>query len=252
MPEIHKICSWSLTHRRLIESIGSTNLGLLIDTGPCDEKLLMEINKWYKCSGGSQLAVLHDFHSKDFDQMNFGSIRRIKELLKSPVGYTPQGREMELDIFALGIGANMLEKRLTKDSYRQENGHFKALEPDEFAHWCNKVRTLKSPMEQMKRLLHVLMILKLRRKDAKFVHHKSLSLATFLHDSIYEKRPGTGIPANLIYNYIGKTVKVPIQAGQMLSKYMVDLNLIALIVIRCDSSQKWPWPYKTLPLWQTI
>ena len=47
--------------------------------------------------------------------MNFKAITYIKKKYKCVVGYTPQGRDDAMDLVALGLGAKVLEKRITLD-----------------------------------------------------------------------------------------------------------------------------------------
>ena len=214
-PEIHKICSWSLCHRRLIEDIGKTKKAMIIDTGPCDEEMLLTLNNWYQSKGGSQLIVLHDFHTNDTSQMNFGSIPRLKKIFKSPVGFTPQGREDLFDTFSLGLGVDILEMRLTTNSYIHGNGHYKALEPEEFKNWVFKIRKLEEAFGQSNYITSA--------KDDMSqtqLYFKSLFASKEIakgdclnNDNVYEQRPGDGIPASLIYEYIGKSVNKNIMPG---------------------------------------
>ena len=137
---VHKICTWSTNHKRLIQKIGKTKKPLLIDTGVLDINKTDKIFNWHKNSGGKGFLVLHDFHTNKIEEMNFNSIPFIKKRYNCPVGFTPQGRGDKFDYLSIGLGANILEKRLTISRSIPKNGHWKSLEPKEFENWINNVR----------------------------------------------------------------------------------------------------------------
>lgn len=143
---VHKICTWSMTHKRLIQAIGKTGKPLMLDTGMFTTQTLAKTLDWHIQSGGRGSLILHDFHTKNNTQMNFKAIPFMKSFFGSPVGYTPQGRDNDMDFMSIGLGVNILEKRLTVDRSIPENGHIKALEPDEFANWIKRVKELEQTL----------------------------------------------------------------------------------------------------------
>ena len=92
---------------------------------------------------------MHDFHTNRQEEMNFKSIPFLKETYDFPVGYTPQGRDYDKDFMAVGLGADILEKRLTIDRGIPNNGHIKALNPAEFKDWVRRIRGLEVSLGQM-------------------------------------------------------------------------------------------------------
>ena len=99
---VHKICTWSTNHKRLIQTIGKTKKPLLIDTGVLDIKKTDKIFNWHRNLGGRGFLVLHDFHTEEVNEMNFKSIPFIKKRYNCPVGFTPQGREDKFDFLSIG------------------------------------------------------------------------------------------------------------------------------------------------------
>lgn len=221
---IHKICTWSATHKRLVEAIGRTGKPLMLDTGVFDIRLFEQLLSWYKGAGGDQLLVLHDFHTNLQEEMNFRSIPFLKEMYGFPVGYTPQGRDYDKDFMAIGLGANILEKRLTIDRGIPNNGHIKALNPTEFKDWVRRVRDLELSLGQ-----YGIFPTKQDEIDAqkyfKSLYAKTtLPVGTILKDEhLCAKRPGTGLSAKYIDEIIGAVVVSEISAGEMI--HSSDLNI---------------------------
>lgn len=215
---IHKICTWSMTHKRLIQEIGKTGKALMLDTGMFTTQTLARTLNWHAEMGGRGALVLHDFHTADHSQMNFRAIPYMKQFFGFPVGYTPQGRDKDLDFMSIGLGANFLEKRLTTDRSIPQNGHIKALNPDEFSAWIERVRELESALG-----LSTVLPTDDDKKSSK-IFFKSLYLNRDVKEGDYisdemlsARRPGDGIPACLVDDICGKKAAKDLKQGTKLS-----------------------------------
>ena len=123
----------------MIGALAKNGKPLIIDTGPITEEELNELNNFYSDSGGGEVIVLFDVHTDKTETMNFLGISSMIEH-GFEVGYTPQGRKDWLDFMAIGLGAKIIEKRLTLSRTKPENGHWKALEPSEFFEWMRRIK----------------------------------------------------------------------------------------------------------------
>lgn len=202
---IHKVCTWSMTHKRLIQAIGKTGKPLMLDTGMFTTQTLAQTLDWHSQAGGRGALILHDFHTKNNKQMNFKAIPYMKSYFGSPVGYTPQGRDNDMDFMSIGLGVNILEKRLTVDQSIPENGHIKALEPDEFGKWIKRVKELEQTLG------YASVLPSDDDRDTSIWAFKSLFLNVDIKpgDVIEDKmlsarRPGDGISAALVDDVVGK------------------------------------------------
>ncbi len=214
---IHKICVWSSTHKRLIQLIGRTKKPLMIDTGVLDTRMTDNIFKWHKSSGGKGFLILHDFHTKNISEMNFRSIPFMKKRYNCPVGFTPQGREDKFDFFSIGIGANILEKRLTISRSIPKNGHWKSLEPKEFKDWIKDVRTYEKSLGQ-----YNIVPTKEDKRQSKlylksiFINRDLARNTKIKEDMISSMRPGRGISVENIDKILGKKINTNLKKGTLL------------------------------------
>ena len=142
---VNKICTWSLSHRRMIEDLAKNGKSLICDTGTITKDDIIALEKIYHDAGGGDLIILHDFHTSAEEEMNFKALSVYREL-GLVAGYTPQGRSDWLDYMAVGMGAALLEKRLTLSRDIPENGHWKAHEPEEFATWLAQIRRCEAAL----------------------------------------------------------------------------------------------------------
>jgi N,N'-diacetyllegionaminate synthase len=213
---VNKICTWSLSHWQMIERLASNGKPLIIDTGTINTDDLRELETFYRNAGGGEIIILFDFHTKDLSDRNFLAI---KTLINSgfTVGYTPQGREDWLDFMSIGLGASIIEKRLTLSRTRPMNGHWKAHEPSEFAEWIRCVRDCaqalgepvltptKDDLEAAKRWY----------KSA-FLNQDVCEGQVILNEHFTFKRPGHGISSKEVYvKWLGNTYIKPYVNGQL-------------------------------------
>jgi len=216
---IHKICSWSANHKRLVQEIGKTKKTLMIDTGTLSAYSLMRLFDWYKSSGGTNTITLHDFHTTDRSDMNFLSIPYIKRTFGGAVGYTPQGRDFDMDFMSIGLGVDVLEKRITIDRSIAKNGHIKSLEPNEFSDWVKRVRYLEESLGHYS-VIPTKSDLKQSERYFKSLYAKvEIKSGEVIMDSMLEaKRPGIGISAHRVDEVCGRRAARDISCNSMIMK----------------------------------
>jgi sialic acid synthase SpsE len=215
---IHKICTWSMNHKRLVQEIGKTGKPLMLDTGMFTASSLSQTLDWHTESGGRGALLLHDFHTSDHSQMNFRAIPYMKENYGFPVGYTPQGRDNDMDFMSIGLGVNILEKRLTVDRSIPENGHIKALEPDEFSQWIKRVKELESTLGFASVLPTNDDINTSKWAFKSLYVNQDVNKGDIITDEMLSaRRPGDGISAKYIDDIVGRYAKTDICKGAILS-----------------------------------
>jgi sialic acid synthase SpsE len=215
---IHKICTWSITHKRLVQALGRTGKPFMLDTGMFTAASLQETLGWHSDAGGRGAVILHDFHTTNYDYMNFRSIPYMKEITGFPVGYTPQGRDYDMDFMAIGLGANVLEKRLTVDRAIPQNGHIKALEPQEFMDWMSRVRNLESALGFPAVMPNVDDIATSKWAFKSIYVNRDIPKGTLIRDEMLEgRRPGDGICVSRVDLVCGRRAAIDISAETKLS-----------------------------------
>lgn len=213
---VNKICTWSLSHYRMIGALAKNGKPLVIDTGTIDLDDLAHLQNFYREAGGGEIIILYDFHTSDPDEMNFQAIRSLIEA-GYKVGYTPQGRRDWLDYMAIGLGATFVEKRLTLSREIAENGHWKAHDPSEFRVWLENLKECHRALGSG--------VLKPTTQDLKDAqrYYKSAHLirdvkeGDLICESVFEyKRPGTGLSSREIYEkFIGSRFDRSYKAGDI-------------------------------------
>ena len=111
----HKLGAWDATYKPLIQKLGGTKKPLFVDLGPTTKSEIEELTSWYLSAGGNAIIFLHDFHTNEVSEMNMRAISYLRDTSNWPVGYSSPAHDHDLDILAIGLGASVIEKRLTLD-----------------------------------------------------------------------------------------------------------------------------------------
>jgi len=214
---VNKICTWSLSHRRMIEMLAENGKPLMFDTGTINRKELLDLQRVYTVAGGGDLIVLHDFHTSDEAEMNFRAFEVYREL-GLVAGYTPQGRSDWLDYMSVGMGASVLEKRLTLSREIPENGQGKAHEPDEFRVWLDQIRRCEAALGAAD-----VQPTKADLEDAKRYYKSAYLLRNvsagdpIRQEDLEFKRPGEGVSSwDVTEKHVGQPYPRAFRAGEML------------------------------------
>lgn len=211
---VNKICTWSLSHYRMIEKLAKNGKPLVIDTGTIDFEDLLDLKTFYSNAGGGDIIVLYDFHTSDPNEMNFSAIQ---SLIKAgyKVGYTPQGRRDWLDYMAVGLGVTFVEKRLTLSREIPENGHWKAHDPDDFKAWLANLQECYRSLGDghLKPTSQDLDDAKKYYKSAWL--RQDVTEGDIIRESMFEfKRPGIGVSSRaLLRSFVGKVFTKSYKAG---------------------------------------
>lgn len=215
--KVNKICTWSLSHLRMIENLAKNGKPLLFDTGTITRHDLLKLEDAYKKAGGGSLIVLHDFHTTVETEMNFRAFEVYKQL-GIVAGYTPQGRSDWLDYMSIGMGACVLEKRLTTSRDIPANGHHKAHEPAELVQWIENVRkcerALGNPVVEP---TTADLVDTQRYYKSAYLLRDVKSGEIIRQEDVEFKRPGHGINSwDFTEKFVGQTYNYAQKAGEIL------------------------------------
>lgn len=213
---VNKICTWSLSHYRMISALAKNGKPLIIDTGTIDMTALSDLAAFYKKAGGGEIIILYDFHTSDPDEMNFSAIRTLSDQ-GYKVGYTPQGRRDWLDYMSIGFGASFIEKRLTLSREIPENGHWKAHDPSDFETWIQNIKECCRAIGDgnLKPTKQDILDSKKYYKSAWL--KKPAKRGDIVNEEYFEfKRPGTGVSSKEIHNtFLGKEFQRDYESGEI-------------------------------------
>tara|TARA_B100000886_G_scaffold253385_1_gene179124 strand:- start:225 stop:680 length:456 start_codon:yes stop_codon:yes gene_type:complete len=150
-------------------------------------------------------------------------IKSLKTMFDCPIAYSDHSIGFDMDIAALAVGANLLEKTITLDRTTPRVEHIMSLEPDEMTKFVEKIREIEIAMGSSRRVLtekEKFNRLKVRRSIYLDEDYKK---NTFVKDmKLKFKRPGYGIPPSEYDKILDKKLKIDLKKGSQLSLYDLE------------------------------
>lgn len=213
----YKVSSWDVTHVPLLRRMARTGRPVLIDAGPTTLEDLFKAARVIAAEGNRQVAFLHATHSSAPADVNLQAMPYMREVFGVPVGFSAPGRDNDLDFAAVGVGVDLIEKRLTLRRDAEGHHHVLALEPEEFRVWTATIRRLEASLG---RRAVVPSAEDLRQRELywrSLVAARDLPAGTVLTDAALTcKRPGSGIAPEFLPMLVGRTTRRALRSDELL------------------------------------
>jgi len=209
-----KIASSDLTNLPLITKIAKMQKPMIISSGL---STINEINDAVNCclfEGNNQIAILHCVanYPTQPNEVNMNVINTLKKTFDFPIGYSDNGESSLVDIVAVSMGANIIEKHFTLDKKMLGPDHGFSIEP-------NGLKLLISQIHEVDQMKgDGIKIPQFSEIENRLAIRKSITAKRDLQegekiqeDDISIKRPADGIEPKYIPMILGKTVKTNIK-----------------------------------------
>ncbi len=150
-----KIASADVNHIPLIRRAARTGICLQLDTG---NSSLGEIEMAVDAirSEGNENIIIHQCPSgypARLDSVNLNIVPTLKQMFGYPAAYSDHVLGWEMDIAAVAMGANLVEKTITLDRMTPQVEHAMSLEPKDMAGFVQSIRDLEVAMGSSRRIL---------------------------------------------------------------------------------------------------
>ena len=146
MPAI-KISSGLLTNLPLIKEASKKKIPIIISTGMAYEKEIDDaINVCKKNQRKIALLKCTSIYPAPMNTLNLKAIEKLKQKYNLPVGYSDHSLGIDASVYAVALGASIIEKHFTLDKSEAGADHKISLEPKEFKLMVKKIRELEKIM----------------------------------------------------------------------------------------------------------
>lgn len=213
-----KVGSWDVTFDQLLVRLARTGKPILFDLGPATLEEVVRLVNLCQQHGNPRLLPLHDFHTSRPQEMNMRTIPFLKEVLRLPAGFSAPGRDGDLDVMAVALGTNVLEKRISLRRSSAGHHHALCLEPDECRPWIERIRRAELSLGQAG-----VFPSEADLRDAA-LYFRSLATCApvrkgepFSWNNLDAKRPGTGIAMRQAELFLGRPAKRDIPANTLIT-----------------------------------
>ena len=209
-----KIASSDLTNLPLISRIAKMQKPLIISSGL---STMNEIKDAVNCclfEGNNQIALLHCVANYPVqpNEVNMNVINTFKKTFDFPIGYSDNGESSLVDIVAVSMGANIIEKHFTLNKNMTGPDHGFSIEPNELKLLISQIHEI----DQMKG--DGVKIPQPSEIENRLAIRKSITAKHDLkqgekiqEEDILIKRPADGIEPKYLATILGKTIKINIK-----------------------------------------
>jgi sialic acid synthase SpsE len=219
-----KVASPDLVNRPLLDRIAGYGRPLLCSTGAATMDEVATTVDWLK-EWDARFALLHcvSGYPTPADQANLCWIGELAERFDVSVGYSDHTTLVATGALAAAAGASIVEKHLTYDCGARGPDHAASADPHQFERYVRTIREADKLRGTPGK--HVLEI----EQDVRRVSRQSLVLRrdvkmgqVLREDDLTVQRPGTGMPAAMIKQAVGRKASRPLQAGMLLHPDMLS------------------------------
>lgn len=203
--EAIKLSTWDWNYHELWRWAARSGRPVIADCGAVSEEEIEENVNIFKEEKNDNLALLHCFHTYKHDQMNMSTIPYLRERFDCLVGYAPADINDDLDIMSVGMGACILEKRLTLDCEGGVLHDIVSKEPAEFKKYVDKMRLLKQAVGEYGVFPSDGDLEQRKKWFRRLVADRNILKNNIIDSSmIASKRGEYGISPKYIYDFLGK------------------------------------------------
>ena len=215
-----KIASADVNHFPLIKLAAESGMCIQIDTGSSS---LADIERAVDVivATGNEKIIIHQCPSgypARVESIHLRMIQTMKAMFPFPIAFSDHSPGWDMDVAALVLGANVLEKTITKDRTTPSVEHVFSLEGAEISRFVRTIHDVEKAMGESRRVLSEEEILrrnKFRRSIFAKSDLKAGQMVSFA--DIDFRRPGTGIQPDSLHLVEGRRLGKDMVKGEMFS-----------------------------------
>ncbi len=225
-----KIASADVNHTPLIRRAARSGMCLQLDTGNATIGEIEATVDVIRAEGNENIIIHHcpSGYPAHLDGINLRCISTLKQMFPYPVAYSDHTPGWEMDLAAVALGANLVEKTITKDRATPAIEHMMSIEPDDMTAFIKVIRDLETALGRTRRVMSAV------EKERRTANRRSIHLvrdvkagAKLSLDDFEYRRPGHGIPPSEADFIAGQTLCRPKRRGERLQ--WTDLAAVELV-----------------------
>ncbi|MGZ3496485.1 MAG: N-acetylneuraminate synthase family protein [Vulcanimicrobiaceae bacterium] len=215
-----KIASADVNHIPLIRQAAATGLAVQLDTGNATiGEIELAIDEMAR--QGNHRVIVHQCPSgypARLPSIHLRMIPTLKNLFHLPVAYSDHTPGWEMDVAALALGANLLEKTITLDRTTRSPEHVFSLEASDASAFIKTIRDVETALGSPRRVMSEEQLRNREMVRRSAFARRDIGAGERIAESDVEfRRPGTGIQPPFVDRVIGATAARSIRAGGMIA-----------------------------------
>lgn len=215
-----KIASADVNHLPFIKYAAKTGLCIQLDTGMASIGEMEIAVDAIRAEGNSNIVIHHcpSGYPAHLESINLRAIPTLQHVFGCPVAFSDHSIGWDMDIAALSVGANMVEKTITEDRMTRSIEHVMSLEPHDMKQFVNVIRIVEVALGKPRRVLSEPE--KVKRDAVRRSIHvvRDLPAGHIITEAdIDYRRPGTGISPDKLESVLARELNKSIISGSKIS-----------------------------------
>lgn len=215
-----KIASQDTNYQDLIEYAAETGLPVQLDTGGNSLGEVERAVDWIRERSNDRIVVNHcpSGYPARLESIHLRMIRTLQDIFPYPVAFSDHNPGWEMDVAAVAVGADIIEKTITLDRTQRSCEHMFSLEPAEMAQFVQVIHSVETALGMERRVIDP------EQRQMRDNVRRSASLVRdvkagdcFVREDVAFMRPGHGIRPDEYRRFLGLAYGRDIAAGTILS-----------------------------------
>lgn len=221
-----KIASADVNHTPLLRRAARSGMCLQLDTGNATIGEIEAAVDVIRSEGNENIIIHHcpSGYPARLESINLNVIPTLRRLFPYPIAYSDHTPGWDMDLAAIALGANLVEKTISEDRTTRSVEHIMSIEPAEMTRFIRVIRDLETALGSPRRMMSPVEVER-RNANRRSVHLlRDLGAGSVIGAGDLDfRRPGTGIPPCDADRLVGRALRVPKAAGERLA--WADLEL---------------------------
>jgi len=221
---VFKIPSGEITNLPFLAHVARKGKPMIVSTGMSYLGEVEAAVRTIEEAGNHDFVLLHCVSNYPADpaDVNLRAMQTMAMAFGVPVGYSDHTPGIEVALAAVALGACVIEKHFTLDRSLPGPDHRASLEPDELTALVRGIRTVESALGHGRKEPAASEVNTAAVARRSLVAARDIPAGTMLtKELIAIKRPGTGLLPAMRSYLVGRTIRVPVPAGTLLTLEML-------------------------------
>ena len=207
----YKIPSGEIDNFPYLREIAKTGKPIILSTGMSDlGRIEFALNTLIKYGTSKEnIIVLHcvSQYPVPIKHANLNAMNTISDAFKVDIGYSDHTEGYIVSVYAVVLGAKIIEKHITLDKNMEGPDHLASIEPNDFKEMCSLIREVETIKGNGIKNVSICEIENSSVVRKSIVAKETINIGDeFTEDNLAVKRPATGISPRYWQDLIGKLV----------------------------------------------
>lgn len=215
-----KVASGDVNHYPWLERVARTGIPVMVDTGSSTVGEVERAVDICTAAGNDDVIIHHcpSGYPARLESINLRIITTLRQMFDVPIAFSDHTPGWDMDIAAVALGANMIEKTITLDRTTRSTEHIMSVEPSEAAAFVCAVRDVEVGLGRPRRLMSEDEAKgKVKARRSLFTARAMKRGERLAEADIDWRRPGTGIVPAELSHALGRTLARDVLSGTMLA-----------------------------------